>query len=649
MKIGVDYYPEYWDKSIWEKDAALMAECGVKIVRISGVAWSKLEPKNGQFEFWWLDEAMEVFSQYGMEMIICIPVESPPYWLLDAYPYITRTNKDGVLLPNGTYDRCCVNADEYKAYAVRLTEQIVRRYKDNRNIIAWQLDNNIDAYKCCCGYCKDKFRKWLMTKHENIGNINRIFGGSGEYSDINQIQLPVFCRSDWKNPAHEIEYMRFVSESAANFIRELAMAVKREAPNAKMTTNTDLSGDIPDVYKLFEFMDFVSVNNYPPTKIDSNGNVEGTNAFYLDLARGVMHKNFCVMEQRSGALPMEESVKQGMIRGYSLQALAHGADMVVHFRWRTPLSGAGSMKQGLIDASNSSTRRFEEFREFCNTASKLAVIDTTTLVSEVAILYSPESETALKILPPSENFSYIDQLKKFHAAFSRYGANVDVVSTRSDLSNYKVVVAPSLFLHDSKSSESIFRFVLNGGTLILTNRSGVRDEFNNYTMSVIPNEYRELIGADVREVDAIGEESNVITDFAGNSFRCSQWCDILKLTTAKSYAEYRGRFYASTPAVTLNRYCGGVVYYVGTVCGSEFYESIVGNIMMQTGIPRLKGLPEGVEVSTRTNGIDDFIFFFNNSGRTVSIPLPKPMHSLVDLNQKEIIGLQPFEVDIVRK
>ena len=164
----------------------------------------------------------------------------------------------------------------------------------------------------------------------------------------------------------------------------------------------------------------------------------------------------------------------------------------------------------------------------------------------------------------------------------------------------------------------------------MTNRSGVKDSSNNYVNETLPTVYRELIGAEITECDPIGNDERTIMDFAGNKFTCKKWCDVLNVTT-------------------VNRYCGGVAYYVGTICGSDFYKSLAANIMKQTGIPRFNGLPEGVEVTTRTNGLDDYIFFFNNSEKNAAIGLPKPMYSIIDTVGKDKIELKPFDMDIIRK
>ena len=157
---------------------------------------------------------------------------------------------------------------------------------------------------------------------------------------------------------------------------------------------------------------------------------------------------------------MSPAPKPGMIKGYSLQALAHGADTVVHFRWRSAAKGAEMHWQGLIDQSNVPGRRFFEFSELCKTAAKLSVIDTTELISDIAIIYSPENDRAFKIQPQSEGFYYLEQLKAFHRAFSAYGANIDVISPDADFSNYKVVVAPCMYLYKKSTAESLYRYVI---------------------------------------------------------------------------------------------------------------------------------------------------------------------------------------------
>ncbi len=656
MKIGVDYYPENWDSKLWHRDAEIMAKSGVQLVRIGGLGWSGLEPRMGQFNTNWLDEIIKIFNSFSMELVLCVPTNCPPLWMYDEHPEIMRTNSEGTKPEKGYISKYCVNSPIYRAYAKRLTEMLAKRYSRVPCISAWQIDHDIEAYQCCCPSCVDKFRKWLLDRYENMQNINIAMGGDafgGYYTDISQIRPPVMFPKEWRDPSLSLEYMRFASESAIEFIRDLTITIKKEIPQAKVTTDTTLSKTVPDIYKLYAMLDFASYDNYPSTEMYVDGEAVGSNAFYLDMMRGIKGDKFWIMEQLSGSVVKKNHIapspKPGMIKGYSLQAIAHGADTVLHFRWRTPLCGPDMFRHGLIGHSNIPSKRFLEFVDLCKTVSGLNALDSTEIISDAAIIYSPECDRALKLQPQSEKFSYMGQLKKFHAAFAGFGANVDIVPPTADLTKYKVVVAPSLYICEKKASENLYRYVVQGGTLVMTNRSGVKDTNNKCIMEALPTLYKELIGAEVRDYDPIGNGERSIKDFAGNIFACRSWCDIIELTSAKAYAEYDDDLYKGSPAVTMNRYCSGVVYYVGTVCDSDFYESFIGNIMKQTGIPKLKDLPDGVEVTTRTNGIDEYIFFFNNSGNTVDIPLPKAMFSLMSRKDEESLELEAFSMEIVRK
>ena len=656
MRIGVDYYPEQWDRSLWERDAEIMARTGVKIVRLAEFAWSRLEPQDGVFNFEWLDDVIRIFSRFAIGIVLGIPTNCPPLWMYEQYPDIVQVDPDGKPKQLGIRGHRCLNNDNFRRYAYRITEQMVRRYGSNQAIVAWQIDNELEAYPCCCETCKGKFRQWLMDKYGDLNTINAAFGNSvwsGEYSSVNQIQPPNAYPLAWQNPALNLEWFRFTAHSTDAYVRDIALVIRKEVKRALITTNTWFCENMPDFYKLFADLDFVSYDNYPPIKLPAGTEQYYSHAFHLDFMRGIKEDLFWVMEQLSGPTgswaPMSMTPRPGQIMGYALQAMAHGADTVVHFRWRTAVTGAEMHWHGILDHSNVPNRRYNEFSELCKAVTRLNILDNTTIISDIAILYSPESEFALRAQPQVEGFYYLEQLMAFHRAFMRYGANVDVVSPKTDLSGYKLVIAPALYVNKPSVTENLYRYVIKGGTLVLTNRSGVKNEYNNCIMDSLPTVFKELIGAEISEYDPIGNNELSIRDFAGNVFVCREWCDLLQPTTAKTYAEYNDGFYRCIPAVTMNRYCAGVTYYVGTVCESDFYESFAGNLMMQTGIPRLMGLPFGVEVTTRTNGRDEYICFFNNSEKIAVIPLPKPMFSMINSVGKDKLELKPFEMEVVRK
>lgn len=648
MKIGVDYYPEQWDASFWEKDIEMMMQAGVKIVRIGDASWSITEPKEGEYDFRNFDDIMRIFKRHNIEVVVCIPTNSPPVWMYKLHPEIIRTDYDGRRKNAEQRNQMCINSPVFIDYVKKLTERMARRYGTDTNVAGWQITDGTELRPCGCDVCKEKFRAWLLDKYDTLEKINSALGC--RFGDISYIQPPLESDEFRQDPALFLEYSRFCSESMFKFIKEIMTVIKREAPRAKVTANVHHSDCNSHLYKLSDGLDFVSCSNYPLQKNLYNSRYD---SFFLDLMRGINGRSFWIMEQHSDSegdsLPMIPASKPGQLSGYAFQAIAHGADNILFYRWKSAVSGSDMFRCGLIDHSGIPGRRYYEFSAFCKTVSGIGVLDTTELISDIAILYNPENEWAFSIEPQTEGFDYEEQLKKFHTAFSGYGANVDIVSPNTDLSAYKAVIAPAMYIHKKSAAENIYRYVINGGTLVLTSRSGVKDANNNCFMDTLPTVYKELIGAEVTECDPIGNSKQTIIDFAGNQFVCNQWCDVLRLTTAKAYAEYNDSYYKCSPAVTMNRYCSGIAYYVGTVCNADFYKSLAGNIMRQTGIPRLKGLPAGVEVTTRTNGLNDFICFFNNSADEATISLPKSMYSIIESIGKEQIVLRPYGFDIVRK
>lgn len=649
MQIGVDYYPEQWDHALWSNDAKLMAETGVKLVRIAESAWYKMQPDENEFNLEWLDELISLFSNYGISVLLCTPTSLPHIWMYEKYPEICNVDLNGNKVTIHKSGSRCINSSAFIELTKNITEKLAERYADNPTVAAWQIDNAMEASPCFCDVCQKKFREWLIEKYETIEKLNNAFSGitgSDTYREWNQIKIPSENISDCSNPALLLDYNRFCRENISEYVRIQRNIIRRYNPKAKITTNASLSEHNPDFYRMYDGLDFVSCNNY----LFSADNNTLSSSFFLDMIRGIQCRNFWVAEQKIGKrfeeTALTETPKPNMIKGYAVQALAHGADNVIYYRWRTGLSG---YSQGIIDSSNRIGRRYFEFKSLCDISLKLKCIYNTQFLSKVAVIYSPDCEYAFKTQPQAEGMSYFEHLEKFYNGFTRLGANVDIVGPYADLSEYKIVIAANLFINDNKTVENIYKYTSGGGILVLTCLSGVRSNNNNRLMDSIPSVYKDLAGIEVMESDPIGNHDNILTDIKGREYKCSKWCDVLQLNTAEFFAGYRSGFYCDMPAISVNKYCKGTAYYIGTVCEDKFYFDFANMLMKTTGIPRLKGMPDGIEVTTRTSGVDEFIFFFNNSAEYAGIGLPKAMYSIIDETAKEKIELPPYSFDILRR
>ena len=645
MRIGVDYYPEHWDKDMWKSDVRLMAETGVKIVRLAEFAWCRLEPADGVFDFVWLDEAIRLFADNGIEVIIGTPTNCPPRWLCEKHPEILPVGDNGRTNPIGIRGHRCYNSPALREYAGRIVAKLAEHYKDFSNVTAWQLDNELEANICFCDTCNKKHREWLKRKYGTLGALNKAYGNivwSGEYQSWEQIDPPYGgYNTAWLNPSYMIDFERRATDDMLEFIRFQADIIRSYIPDAFITTNACFCNHTSDFTAMFSDLDVAAYDNYPTTSVSHDyENITSTSA-YLDMIRGAKRKNFWIMEELSGTpgcwAPMQKTPAPGMIKGYALQALAHGADTVIFFRWRTANIGAEMHWHGLIDHSGVPGRRFDEFAQLCGEAEKLKDIRGSELRSDIAILFSADSGRAFRLQPQTDGFSYIEQIKAVHQAFVRYGLNVDIIDEHADISGYKIVCAPALYVTDSTTVKRLRDFAENGGTVVLTARSGVKDENNNCIMEPLPTVYRELVGCHVTEYDPIGWDKAKVRFTDGEEYECKQWCDILETDTAETVASYSSGFYAGQPAVTVNSYGGGKAFYIGTIGTRRMYEKAAKQILDASGIPYIEGLPENVEVTTRTGSGITARFVFNNSD----------LERTFELNG-ETLHLDPFEVKIIR-
>lgn len=628
MRIGIDYYPEQWDKSLWLKDADMMQAAGVKIVRLAEFAWSVLEPEEDRFDFGWLDEIIDILTERGMDIVLCTPTNCPPLWLYEKYPEAIQTGSDGRPIPIGIRGHRCYNSPDFLRRTEIIIDRLAERYKDEPHIIAWQIDNELEANFCRCRYCSCAFREYVKNKYSSIENVNKAYGNtvwSGSYSDWSQVKPPMGSHpKGWYNPSLNLDYHRFAAMDTVRFVQFQTDCIRKHFPDTPITTNTWFCGNHVDYHKLFEALDFVSYDNYPAIQLPEDEESLYSHAFHLDFMRGVKRQNFWIMEQLSGGLgswaPMGRQPYPEQIKGYSLQAFAHGADTVVHFRWRTAVQGAEMFWHGLIDHSGIPGRRYEEFISLCKEAEKLSHISGSEFVSKAVVLYDGDTDFALDIQPQTDGFHYLQQLKLWHDAGTSNGVNMDIISSDAPLDGYSVVIAPALYITKESTAKKLRDFAEKGGTLILTARSGVKDEYNNCIMKSLPTVYKDMTGAYAEEYCPIGWQTEYI-EMDGEQYRISQWCDAMALSSGKAVACYSDSYYKSKAAVTVNSFGNGTVYYVGTVPERKFCRKLMSRIFTECSIEHEPSLPYGIEVTERRKNESTFRFIFNNTNKAQTFTL----------------------------
>lgn len=638
IRIGVDYYPEHWPRELWQQDIDLMVKTGVTTVRIAEFSWGLLEPKEGQFDFEWLDTAVKMLGEAGIEIILGTPTNCPPLWLYRTHPETLQVERNGQPTFTGLRGHRCYESPVFRRYAARIIEEMTRRYAQDPHVIAWQIDNEIDANHCNCPVCTAKFRAFLKEKYKTLPALNAAWGTdvwSGEISDWEQLTTPLGpqYQYSWMNPGYLLDYERFAAQSTADYAKFQVEVLRRRVPQAiPITTNACFGQNTMDFAQTFAPLDVVSYDNYPEVRQPENPEQVYSTAAALDLMRGTKRQNFWIMETLGGPkgcwCPISETPRPGMIEGYGLQELAHGADMVLYFRWRSAARGAEMFWHGLIDQSNVPGRRLAEFAALCKRVKTLDGLEAASVKSPVAILYGATQLEAFKLQMQSEGFDYWEQVRRWQDAFASLGVNTDIVDEEAELSGYKVVVLPCHYVTNPVTVQHLEAFAKAGGTVAVTARSGVKDEANGCVMQPLPGAFAALCGCTVSEYDPVGPR-RVPVQLDGQTIDATLWCDILKLGTAEAAARYDGEFYAGQPAVARNAFGKGFGWYVG-VCGSRaLCRKLAARWLDEQAVPYEPDLPAGVQITTRESETVRWRFVFNETehaqqltlgGESISLP-----------------------------
>lgn len=378
VQMGVDYYPEHWDESMWEPDIKLMKETGVKVVRVAEFAWSRLEPTEGNYQFEWLDRALNLFHQYDLQVVMGTPTATPPRWLTTKFPDVLPVFANGETFHPGVRGHRCYNSTSLREYGSRIILRLAERYSEHPAVIGWQTDNEFGMLDCHCDACNTAFRAWVQAKYGTLDEVNAEWGTvvwSGEYSDWNELTVPL-GGSPHQNPSFLLDFQRFQWDSVVAFQTAQINILRMICPEHFITHNFHSYPQRLDMYAVGADLDVAAFDYYPNTSPTKQETTPYSGALSLDVTRGIKRQNFWIMEQLSGSpgcwMPMWRTPYPGLIRAYAWQAIARGADTVVHFRWRSATSGAEQFWHGLIDHSNVPGRRLAEFTQLCHEVNRLS-------------------------------------------------------------------------------------------------------------------------------------------------------------------------------------------------------------------------------------------------------------------------------------
>lgn len=644
MTIGTWYYPKNWPREEWADDIETIADAGFEYVRMGVFYWSSVEPRRGEFDFEWLADALDLFEEHGIDVVLGTPTGAPPKWLIDQYPSIRQEDPDGTVREWGSRRHYCYNSPVYQDETERIVRRVTERFTDHPAVIGWQIDNEFgchDTTRCYCDDCTAAFRDWLRETYGDVETLNDSWGTdfwSQRYDSFAEVDVPGPTPTH-HHPSRLLDFYRFSSDSVLEY-GQLQAEIIRDVDD-DWTVLTNFMGDFPtlNAYDLGEELDLITWNSYPTLSAQRDaddltdadpralrsGN-PGQIAMNHDFYRSILDQPFWIMEQQSGdtvAFPFSPEPGEGAMRLWAHHAHAHGADNVNFFRWRRCQEGQEQYWGGLRRHDGSPDRGFHEASEAAGDLDELRDLETPS--AEVAILHDYDNLWAIEAQPHAEDFDYWAHLRAYYDALRRRGVQVDVVQPGDDLNEYAAVIAPTLYLVTDDLADDLDSYVRDGGELLATIRTGVADKYNHWFDTRFPGPLADLFGTTVGQHESLPAVLETRITYDGTTYDYHTWGEWLLPEDAEVLGEHASSPAADEPAITRNDVGDGGATYVGVWPAAELANAVVDDLLDHAGVPTTEPLPDRVHVTDR----DGYVWVTNFRDEPVAVGAPSEAEWLV--------------------
>ncbi|KRE33313.1 beta-galactosidase [Paenibacillus sp. Soil724D2] len=633
---GGDYNPEQWDKEIMNEDLRMFNLSGIDVATINVFSWALSQPNEDTYDFTWLDEIIDRLYENGTYVCLATSTGAHPAWMARKYPDVLRVDFEGRKRKFGGRHNSCPNSPTYRKYSERIAEKLAERYKDHPAILIWHVSNEYGGY-CYCDHCADGFRSWLQERYTTLETLNKVwntgFWGHTFY-EWEEIVPPNALSEEWRvdNTNFQgisLDYRRFMSDSLLDCYKIEYSAIKKHTPDLPITTNLMGLYKELDYFKWAKHLDVVSWDNYPSLNTPIS-----LTAMTHDLMRGLKQgQPFMLMEQtpsQQNWQPYNSLKRPGVMKLWSYQAVAHGADTVMFFQLRRSVGACEKYHGAVIEhVGHEHTRVFRECAELGSELQKLSdsLLDTR-INARVAIVFDWENRWAIELSSgPTVALNYVDEVHKYYDALFQQNIQADLIGTDTDLSDYDIVIAPVLYMVKKGYAKRVEEFVRTGGTFLTTFFSGIVNENDIVTLGGYPGELREVLGIWAEEIDALfPDQSNQIVlkeqwGALSGDYQCGLLCDLIHSEGAEIKAVYGSDFYKGMPALTVNKFGAGQAWYVATSPEPSFLQGFLANLCKEKGITALIPPVPGVEISQRTNEGKTYLFILNHNDQPVNVDL----------------------------
>lgn len=618
---GGDYNPEQWPEEVWHEDVQMMREAGVNLVNLGMFSWALLEPEEGVFTFDRLDRILDLLHEAGIRVGLATPTAAPPAWLLHHYPGVRPQTSTGQTLFGAARQTLCPSSPDYARAAERITEQLARRYADHPAVALWHVHNEYGGAMpaCYCEVSAEAFRGWLQKRYGRLDVLNNAWGTTfwgQSYGAWEQITPPRQAPTAI-NPALQLDFLRFCNDAHLQCYRRERDIVRRHAPNTPITTNFMIVNcKWIDYWSWADEVDIVANDHYLQAEEEDN-HIEL--AMAADVTRGLAGgRPWLLMEHSTSAVnwqPRNLAKRPGEMRRNSLAHVARGADGVMFFQWRASRFGAEKFHSAMVPHNGRRGRVWGEVVDLGRELGELSELRGSTVRADTALIWDWQSWWAMELeWRPTCDHTYLERFRAFYTWLWRTHRTVDVLPPEADLSGYRMVVVPSLYLTTPAAAEELTRYVRAGGTVVVSYFSGIVDANDAVHPGGHPGALRELLGVEIDEFLPLRDGESVHLD---NGVSGTVWSERIVLTGAERVLSYTDGPAAGGPAVTRNTVGAGQVWYVSTRPDPDGLRAVLDEIAPP---PVVDGLPEDVEVLRRTSDRGSFLITVNHTGKEVDVP-----------------------------
>ncbi|WAC46847.1 beta-galactosidase [Asticcacaulis sp. SL142] len=599
LYVGANYQPVDRTPKQITQDIALMKKAGFTVVRMGDLSWDYFQPAEGVFTFEAFDKVMAEMHAAGIKVIVDIPGQPAPMWLHKKYPGVDLVTQNGTRLYAAERYMDNTSDPDYQRLVAELAEAMTKRYGKHPATIAIGYNNEIgNGFMSYSEADKDRFVVWLKKKYGNLESLNKAWATqrwSRTLTDWDQIELPY---GDGPGPFERyLDLRRYWSEVTIHNLMILENARRRNAPDKPAISNLwDSSGRKGFDY-LSTYKDYVTHGSHGFYNGDA---ISG--GYETMMMRGASPNPSWYVEFQAGGGGYYGY--KGRSRMWAHFGLVNGAQGLLAWTFNSHRGGEEQALFGLVDHDDTPSWKLDEWGGIAKEFKMMEKMGfPRQLKPEVAIAYSFEAKVASAPKSWSNTVAQYyttDYMVHAHNAFSPvYNDNIDVSVINigpEDLSRYKMVVVPGIYLMDQAAADNIRKYVKNGGTVIMTAMSDKVDETNQWFSTPLPGRLTDVFGLTTKEfyrswgplTGKLGE-----TDFSTTI----NFYEVLEPTTAKVLGRITN-VEGSPPIATVNTYGKGKAIYVATPAQPSIMKPLYQSLYAQVGIVPGPKTPEGVYART---------------------------------------------------